>query len=82
MAVLSGDDTLNGTVHFTQMGCGEPVLVQVNMRGLNTSGHGFHIHETGDMSNGCLSLAAHYNPYNVKLTHNSYINNDDKSLSL
>lgn len=65
MAVLSGDDTITGTVHFTQNGCGQPVLIQVNVRGLNASGHGFHIHETGDLSNGCISLAAHYNPHQV-----------------
>ncbi|KAG4070705.1 hypothetical protein HA402_013625 [Bradysia odoriphaga] len=64
VAVLSGDNVIAGTVHFTQNGCGEPVLVEVNIRGLNTSGHGFHIHETGDLSNGCTSLAAHYNPHN------------------
>ncbi|KAG4078583.1 hypothetical protein HA402_012646, partial [Bradysia odoriphaga] len=64
VAVLSGDNVIAGTVHFTQNGCGQPVLVEVNIRGLNTSGHGFHIHETGDLSNGCTSLAAHYNPHN------------------
>ena len=26
--------------------------------------HAFHIHETGDMRNGCMSLKAHYNPHN------------------
>lgn len=68
MVVLTGDDTIAGTVHFTQNGCGEPVLVQVNVTGLNYTGHGFHIHETGDLSQGCASLAAHYNPHEVKLT--------------
>lgn len=68
MAVLSGDDTIMGTVHFTQNACSQPVLVEVNVTGLNvTIGHGFHIHETGDLSNGCISLAAHYNPHEVKL---------------
>ena len=27
--------------------------------------HGFHIHETGDLSRGCDSLCKHYNPYNT-----------------
>lgn len=26
--------------------------------------HAFHIHETGDMRRGCMSLKAHYNPHN------------------
>lgn len=64
MAVLSGD-VISGTVHFTQNGCNEPVSIQVSVAGLNASGHGFHIHETGDLSDGCTSLAAHYNPLEV-----------------
>lgn len=71
MAVLNSN-TIAGTVHFTQHGCGEPVLIEVNVSGLNaSSSHGFHIHETGDLTNGCLSLAAHYNPKDVKLTQNT-----------
>ena len=27
--------------------------------------HGFHIHEYGDLSDGCNSCGGHYNPYNV-----------------
>jgi len=25
--------------------------------------HGFHIHESGDLTEGCLSLCSHYNPF-------------------
>ena len=30
---------------------------------LNAS-HAFHIHDLGDLRNGCLSLSGHYNPFN------------------
>ncbi|GBL73650.1 hypothetical protein AVEN_16075-1, partial [Araneus ventricosus] len=27
--------------------------------------HGFHVHTSGDMSNGCQSTGSHYNPKNA-----------------
>lgn len=70
IAYLTGD-TIKGTVYFTQNGCGQPVLVDVNITGLTEGEHGFHIHEKGDLSGGCLSLGAHYNPDKVRLHVNS-----------
>ena len=36
-----------------------------NVKGLQANGiHGFHIHENGDMTNGCTSMGGHYNPDN------------------
>ena len=26
--------------------------------------HGIHVHEFGDTSEGCMSMGAHYNPFN------------------
>ena len=31
-----------------------------------TSYHGFHIHESGDLRDGCNSLCAHYNPHSLE----------------
>lgn len=66
VAVLTGD-TIKGTVHFTQNGCGQPVLVEVNITGLTAGDHGFHVHERGDLTDGCASLGAHFNPDKVTL---------------
>lgn len=59
---------VRGNVTFTQNGCGNPVLVEVSIFGLPTGPHGFHIHEKGDLSNGCLSNGGHYNPDKVSGT--------------
>jgi len=66
VAYLTGAN-IKGVVYFTQGGCGQPVLVDVNITGLTEGDHGFHIHERGDLTDGCASLGAHYNP--DKLDH-------------
>ena len=38
--------------------------INVNMEGLSPGNHGFHIHEYGDLSEGCTTLCKHYNPTN------------------
>lgn len=67
IAVLSDPNggPVRGNVTFTQNGCGNPVLVEVSIDGLKPGPKGFHIHEKGDLSNGCLSTGGHYNPDKV-----------------
>ena len=33
--------------------------------GLKPGAHGFHIHEKGDLGNGCMNAAAHFNPHKM-----------------
>lgn len=54
-----------GNVTFSQSECGNPVLVDVAIHSLQPGPHGFHIHEKGDLTNGCLSTGGHYNPDKV-----------------
>ncbi|XP_022223609.2 copper chaperone for superoxide dismutase [Drosophila obscura] len=54
---------VQGVVRFTAISPKEPgVLVDVVVDGLEPGLHGFHIHESGDVSSGCASVGDHYNP--------------------
>ncbi|KAH0461310.1 hypothetical protein IEQ34_008885 [Dendrobium chrysotoxum] len=44
-----------------------PTTVNVRVTGLTPGSHGFHLHEFGDTTNGCISTGAHFNPNS--LTH-------------
>lgn len=63
IAVLKGE--ANGNVTFSQIDNG-PVTVTGIVSGLKKGKHGFHIHEKGDISNGCISTQGHFNPENKK----------------
>ena len=64
IAVFSGP-IVKGTVYFTETK--DVVTLNIKLTGLKkNSKHGFHIHEAGDMSDGCTSMCAHYNPFNKK----------------
>ncbi|GAB6031002.1 hypothetical protein CHUAL_007822 [Chamberlinius hualienensis] len=62
VAVLVGD-VVKGTVFFTQSCPTDPVVVTGEITGLAKGLHGFHVHEFGDTTNGCVSAGAHFNPY-------------------
>jgi len=61
--LMKGPEAM-GNVTFTQRNNGE---VNIDGRICNMapgSMHGFHIHATGDLSGGCATAGAHFNPYN------------------
>lgn len=60
IAVFQG--SINGTVTFIEND--SFVKININLVGLKKNAkHGFHVHEKGDLSNGCESMCAHYNPF-------------------
>lgn len=59
---------VKGNVTFTQSACGQNVFIKVYVTGLEPGLHGFHVHEKGDLTNGCTSFGSHYNPDKVSLT--------------
>ncbi|KAL7115884.1 hypothetical protein ACP275_04G208700 [Erythranthe tilingii] len=66
VAVLKGTSTVEGVVTLTQEDDG-PTTVSVRITGLTPGEHGFHLHQYGDTTNGCISTGPHFNPNG--LTH-------------
>ena len=61
---LQHSDKVKGSILLMQAP-GTPTLIKGTITGLEPGAHGFHIHEFGDMSDGCKSMGGHYNPDNV-----------------
>ena len=61
---LQHSDKVKGTILLMQKP-GTPTLIKGRIQGLKPGEHGFHIHEFGDMSDGCKSMGGHYNPDGV-----------------
>lgn len=56
-------ETVNGVVYFKEYNDKTEIFGKVS--GLKPfQKHGFHIHESGDLTDGCASACAHYNPFN------------------
>ncbi|XP_071445423.1 superoxide dismutase [Cu-Zn] [Hetaerina americana] len=62
VCVLNGE-VVKGTVHFEQENPEAPVKLTGELTGLSKGLHGFHVHEFGDNTNGCMSAGAHFNPH-------------------
>jgi Cu-Zn family superoxide dismutase len=60
---------VSGIVSFTEKIKGdkkECLSIHYEIRGLKDGKHGFHIHQKGDLTDGCHSACAHFNPGNHK----------------
>ena len=58
------NSSIKGTVKFIEIP-NDLVFVDVNLEGFEPNTiHGFHVHESGDLTSGCDSMCAHFNPYN------------------
>lgn len=58
-------EDVTGFVKFKQT-FGEETIIKGIVKGLTPGLHGFHIHEFGDLSDGCASAGGHYNPEGVE----------------
>ncbi|GAA5815390.1 hypothetical protein MFLAVUS_008898 [Mucor flavus] len=62
--VSAANSEVTGTISFSQEFKHGPTWVYANITGLTPGDHGLHIHQFGDLSNGCISTGPHYNPHN------------------
>jgi len=65
VCVLRSDQPeVGGIVRLSQDSKGGPTTLTGKVRGLTVGKHGFHVHQFGDLSNGCTSAGSHFNPFN------------------
>ena len=58
------DKKIKGTVRFIEDLKTNNITIVIDISGLKKNGlHGFHVHESGDLSDKCQSMCAHFNPY-------------------
>ena len=58
------EDYVGGVINFVQYP-GQKTQLYGRIQGITPGLHGFHIHELGDLSEGCASTGGHYNPKGV-----------------
>ena len=66
VAVLAENkNEITGNVFFTEIGTktSTKLKIEYEIYGLTDGKHGFHIHEFGDLTDGCKSACAHFNPF-------------------
>ena len=59
------NDFPKGFIKLTQKKESKHTQINIKLKGL-TGTHAIHIHECGDLTKGCDSACAHYNPFNKK----------------
>jgi Cu-Zn family superoxide dismutase len=63
-AIAVFDGKIKGRVIFTEILKDDTVVIDIELSGLKKNAlHGFHVHESGDLTNKCDSMCAHFNPY-------------------
>ncbi|NP_001086811.2 copper chaperone for superoxide dismutase L homeolog [Xenopus laevis] len=62
VAMMSGEGPIQGVVRFIQAS-ENTCIIEGTLDGLSPGLHGIHVHEFGDISNGCESCGEHYNPH-------------------
>jgi Cu-Zn family superoxide dismutase len=62
ICVFSGK--IHGIIHFEQKTLTDSVNISLDLRGFKKKQtHAIHIHEFGNLSEGCMSTGSHFNPF-------------------
>merc|ERR1711874_319820 len=59
---IAGSNQVVGEVTLTETPDGSEIEIAGELLNLSPGLHGFHIHETGDLSDNCKGAGGHYNP--------------------
>mmetsp|Transcript_8023 Transcript_8023/g.1102 ORF Transcript_8023/g.1102 Transcript_8023/m.1102 type:complete len:83 (+) Transcript_8023:66-314(+) len=59
-----GNSGVNGIVKIIQEGNND-VRIKAEITGLTAGPHGFHIHQFGNLTEGCKTAGPHFNPEGV-----------------
>jgi len=60
--VLTGSAGVSGLITLEQEATGGATRLNGTIKGLKPGKHGFHVHQYGDLSQGCVSAGPHFNP--------------------
>jgi Cu-Zn family superoxide dismutase len=63
-AIAVFSENIRGHVKFSEDLISNKCKIELNLYGLKPNSlHGFHVHEAGDLTDKCISMCAHFNPY-------------------
>jgi Cu-Zn family superoxide dismutase len=66
--LAENNDKITGKIFFSEIKKSK-LKINYEIYGLSDGKHGFHIHEYGDLTDGCKSACSHFNPF--KKNHGS-----------
>ena len=58
-----GGSSVSGIVKLVQPAAGGKTKITAELTGLAPGVHGFHIHQYGNLTEGCKTAGPHYNPH-------------------
>ena len=61
ICILQQSNKVKGTLRLIEYP-GHDLKISGKIEGISAGFHGFHIHQYGDLSNGCGSTGGHFNP--------------------